>query len=191
MTRLKKPTEQELIEGCLREDPKVQREVYELYSSQMFALCKRYVKDDIAAEDLLVIGFTKVFQKIGQYKATGAFGAWIRRIMVNECLMYLEKEKKLYMEPCMEGIVPPALQVKPSDELYVEDLLKMVESLPSGYRTVFNLFAIDGYSHLEIAKKLNISENTSKSQLNRARNHLQKMIALQYMPAEKAVSIAC
>lgn len=190
MTSLKKPTEQELIDGCINGDSRIQREVYELYCANMFALCKRYVKDDVAAEDLLVIGFTKVFQKIDQYKATGAFCAWIRRIMVNECLMYLEKEKKLYTESFMEGIIPPILQVMPSDDLYVEDLMKMVESLPTGYRTVFNLFAIDGYSHLEIAKKLNISENTSKPQLNRARNLLRKMISLHQAKAEKALSEA-
>jgi RNA polymerase sigma-70 factor (ECF subfamily) len=142
----------------------------------MYALCLRYVKETAAAEDVLIVGFMKVFDRIHQYKGTGSIGGWIRRIMVNECLMYLEKEKDLYNEIDIEGIIPPPVQYPPSDDLAVEDLMKLINSLPIGYRTVFNLFAIEGYSHQEIAEKLQISENTSKSQLSRARTYLQKMI---------------
>lgn len=149
----------------------------------MYALCLRYVKETAAAEDVLIIGFMKVFDKIDQFKGTGNFGGWIRRIMVNECLMYLEKEKNLYNEIGLDGIVPPPFQNQPSDDLDVEDLMKLINSLPSGYRTVFNLYAIEGFSHQEIALKLDISENTSKSQLSRARIHLQKMIKIR--PVEK------
>jgi RNA polymerase sigma factor (sigma-70 family) len=125
--------------------------------------------------------FMKVFDRIHQFKGTGNFGGWIRRIMVNECLMYLEKEKNIYNEIGLDGILPAPVQTHPSDELAVEDLMKLINSLPCGYRTVFNLYAIEGFSHQEIAQKLRI--NTSKSQLSRARAHLQKMI--NFRPEER------
>lgn len=169
-------TETELFMGCLGKNPAIQKEVYERYFSKMYRLCLRYVKETAAAEDVMIIGFMKVFDRIHQFKGTGNFGGWIRRIMVNESLMYLEKEKNLYLEIGLEGILPAPAYSRPSDELAVEDLMKLINSLPSGYRTVFNLYAIEGFSHQEIAQKLQISENTSKSQLSRARAHLQKMI---------------
>jgi RNA polymerase sigma factor (sigma-70 family) len=172
----RKLTDTELFLGCLSHSPSIQKEVYERYSHKMYALCRRYVKETAAAEDVLIVGFMKVFDRIHQFKGTGSFGGWIRRIMVNECLMYLEKEKNLYNEIGLDGILPLPVLSQPSDELAVEDLMKLINNLPMGYRTVFNLYAIEGYSHQEIAKKLQISENTSKSQLSRARTHLQKMI---------------
>ncbi|MEX2514192.1 MAG: sigma-70 family RNA polymerase sigma factor [Cyclobacteriaceae bacterium] len=172
----KKLSDSELIQGCLKQDPHFQKEVYKRFSGNMYTLCLRYVREMATAEDILIVGFMKVFDRIHQFNGTGSFGGWIRRIMVNECLMYLEKEKNLYREIGIDGIIPPSAHSLPSDDLAVEDLMKLVDSLPSGYRTVFKLYAIEGYSHQEIAKKLAISENTSKSQLSRARSHLQKMI---------------
>lgn len=154
----------------------MQKAVFEAYRDAMYAVSLRYVKETAAAEDALIVGFTKVFEKIDQFKATGSFGGWIRRIIVNECLMYLKKEKNLYNEIGLDSI-PAAVQCSPSDELGLEDLLKLINSLSVGYRTVFNLYAIEGYSHQEISERLKISENTSKSQLCRARCHLQKMIS--------------
>ncbi len=176
-------SETELFLGCLEKNPSIQKAVYERFSTKMYALCLRYVKETAAAEDVLIIGFMKVFDRIHQFKGTGNFGGWIRRIMVNECLMYLEKEKNLYNEIGLDGILPPLFQNQPSDDLDVEDLMKLINSLPSGYKTVFSLYAIEGFSHQEIALKLHISENTSKSQLSRARTHLQKMINIR--PLEK------
>lgn len=176
MKALNQLTEAELFQGCLEKIPSIQKEVYERFSKKMFSLCLRYVKEMAAAEDVLIIGFMKVFDRIHQFKGTGNFGGWIRRIMVNECLMYLEKEKNLYQEIGLDSILPPPVHSQPSDILAVEDLMKLIDSLPSGYRTVFSLYAIEGFSHQEIAQKLHISENTSKSQLSRARAHLQKMI---------------
>jgi RNA polymerase sigma factor (sigma-70 family) len=181
MKALKQMTETELFLGCLEKKPAIQKEVYERYSSKMYALCLRYVKETAAAEDVLIVGFMKVFDRIHQFKGTGNFGGWIRRIMINECLMYLDKEKNLYNEIGLDGILPAPVQSQPSDELAVEDLMKLINGLPSGYRTVFNLYAIEGFSHQEIAQKLHISENTSKSQLSRARAHLQKMINIRPM----------
>ncbi|MCC5937113.1 MAG: sigma-70 family RNA polymerase sigma factor [Lunatimonas sp.] len=179
MPKVTQLTDSDLYLGCLENNPAMQKAVYERFSAKMFAVCLRYVKDTAAAEDVLIIGFMKVFDRIHQFKGSGNFGGWIRRIMVNECLMYLEKEKNLYREIGLEGIGSDPVQSQPSDELAVEDLMKLIDRLPSGYRSVFNLYAIEGFSHQEIAQKLHISENTSKSQLSRARSHLQKMLRLQ------------
>lgn len=170
-------TEMELFLGCRDRNPAVQKAVYEKYCDSMYAVCLRYVKETAAAEDILIVAFTKIFDRIEQFSAKGSFGGWIRRIIINECLMYLEKEKNLYQEIGLDSILPAAVQYYPSDGLGLEDLMKLINSLPVGYRTVFNLYVIEGYSHQEISERLNISENTSKSQLSRARCHLQKMIS--------------
>lgn len=169
-------TEEKLLEGCRKGDRKAQRDLYEKYASLMFSVCRRYISDSAEAEDVLVCGFTKVLSKIDQFKGDGSFEGWIRRIMVNEALSYIRKNKSMYLEVEIEKAdrEPDYNQVQ--DQLEVEDLQKMIARLPSGYRTVFNLYAIEGFSHKEIAKKLGVSENTSKSQLSRARGHLQKLL---------------
>lgn len=168
--------EQELIKGCLKRDPAAQRRLYDTFSSKMYALCCRYVKDSMEAEDVLVTAFTKILEKIDQYKGEGSFEGWIRRVVVNEALTYLRRNRNMYLETELEAAhYEPDYQTL-SDHLEAEDLLAMIGELPSGYRIVFNLYAIDGYSHKEIADQLGISENTSKSQLSRARTHLQKLL---------------
>lgn len=184
MRVLKNYSETELYHACQLNIPAAQKEVYERFSPKMYALCLRYVKETAAAEDVLIVGFMKIYERIHQFQGKGSFAGWIRKVMVNECLMYLEKEKNLYKEIGIEGILPAPLQISPTDDLAVADLMKLIESLPFGYKTVFNLYAIEGYSHQQIARKLNISENTSKSQLSRARTHLQKMI--KFRPLEKS-----
>ncbi|EON76645.1 RNA polymerase ECF-type sigma factor [Lunatimonas lonarensis] len=174
---MNKQSDIELFLGCLNGNPSAQRALYERYAPKMFGVCFRYIKETAAAEDILIIGFTKVFDRIHQFKGTGNFGGWIRRIMVNECLMYMEKPKNLNRDIGLDGILPSSTQSQPSDELAVEDLMKLIEALPRGYKKIFNLYAIEGFSHQEIAEKLNISESTSKSQLSRARSHLQRMVA--------------
>ncbi len=142
----------------------------------MFSVCRRYVMQLQEAEDILVCGFTKVFQKLDQFKGQGSFEGWVRRIMVNEALTFIRRNKSMYLEVEIEkASLEPDLQ-KLSDQLEVEDLEKMIDRLPMGYKTVFNLYAIEGFSHREIAEKLGISENTSKSQLSRARVHLQRLL---------------
>lgn len=128
------------------------------------------------AEDVLVIALTKVFEKIDQFKNEGSFEGWIRRIVVNESLTWLRKNRSMYLETDLEKAEREPDYHQLSDRLEAEDLLKIIQQLPSGYQIVFNLYAIDGYSHKEIAEQLNISENTSKSQLSRARTHLQKLL---------------
>ena len=142
----------------------------------MYSLCCRYIKDKMEAEDVLVVSFTKVFNRIDQFKGEGSFEGWLRRIIVNEALSYLRKNKSMYVETDIEALDrEPNFEVL-ENQLEVEDLLKMIEALPTGYRMVFNLYAIDGFSHQEIADQLGISENTSKSQLSRARALLQKRL---------------
>jgi RNA polymerase sigma-70 factor (ECF subfamily) len=128
------------------------------------------------AEDLLIMAFTKVFEKIDQFKGDGSFEGWIRKIMVNEALSFLRKNRSMYLETDLEVADREANYENLSDHLEAEDLINMIQELPPGYQIVFNMYAIDGYSHREIADHLGISENTSKSQLSRARTYLQKLL---------------
>lgn len=168
--------EHELIEGCRRQNRQAQQALYELYSGKMYALCCRYVKDKMEAEDVLVVAFTKIFERIHQYKGDGSFEGWIRRVMVNESLGFLRKNKNMYVETDIEAAEREPNYEQLDSALEAEDLMKLIEGLPTGYRVVFNLYAIDGYSHQEIAEQLGINENTSKSQLSRARVLLQKRL---------------
>lgn len=174
--KIYRANEQELIKGCIRRERVAQKRLYDTFSSKMYALCCRYVKDTMEAEDVLVTAFTKILDKIDQYKSEGSFEGWIRRIVVNESLTYLRRNRNMYLETELEAANYEPDYHSISDHLETEDLLKMIGELPTGYRMVFNLYAIDGYSHKEIAEQLGISENTSKSQLSRARIYLQKLL---------------
>ncbi|HCM76075.1 MAG TPA: RNA polymerase subunit sigma-70 [Cytophagales bacterium] len=168
--------ETEWIEGCKRQDSNAQKHLYEQYSSKMYALCCRYIPSKMEAEDVLVTSFTKLFERIDQFKGEGSFEGWMRRIVVNESLSYLRRNKNMYLDTEIEAVDRSPDYAQLENHLEAEDLLKMVNDLPTGYRMVFNLYAIDGYSHKEIAEQLEISENTSKSQLSRARALLQKKL---------------
>jgi RNA polymerase sigma-70 factor (ECF subfamily) len=174
--KIYRANEAELINGCIRRDRGAQKHLYDAFSPKMYALCCRYVKDSMEAEDVLVTAFTKILERIGQYKGEGSFEGWIRRVVVNEALTYLRRNRSMYIETELEAADRSPDYQQISDHLEAEDLLNMIQELPSGYRIVFNLYAIDGYSHKEIAEQLNISENTSKSQLSRARVYLQKLL---------------
>jgi RNA polymerase sigma-70 factor (ECF subfamily) len=168
--------DEKLLNGCRRHDKHAQRFLFEFFAPRMLTLCFRYVKDRMEAEDVMVIGFTKVFDRIKQYKGDGSFEGWIRRIMVNESLTYLRRSKNMYLETDIENAEREPDFEKLESALEAEDLVRLISELPSGYRVVFNLYAIDGYTHQEIATQLGISENTSKSQLSRARAQLQKRL---------------
>ena len=165
-----------LVDGCRRQDRHAQRFLYEHFSGRMLALCCRYVKDRMEAEDVMVTAFTKIFDRIHQFKGDGSFEGWVRRIMVNESLSFLRRNKGMYLETDIELAEREPDYDKLDNALEAEDLLKLISELPAGYRIVFNLYAIDGYSHQEIAAQLGINENTSKSQLSRARAYLQKRL---------------
>lgn len=165
--------ETELIEACRRNDRTAQKALFERMAPRMLSVCRRYVRDRMEAEDVLVMSFTKIFERIGQYKGEGSFEGWVRRTVVNESLTFLRKNKMMYLETDLETAEResgPALQ---ETGLEAEDLLRLIQELPAGYRMVFNLYAIDGFSHKEIAEQMGITESTSKSQLSRARTHLQ------------------
>ncbi len=169
-------TEERLLEACRKGDRKAQRDLYEKYSGLMFSVCRRYINEPEAAEDVLVCGFMKVFSKIDQFKNEGSFEGWVRRIMVNESLSFIRKNKSLYMQVEIDQAEREPDYGQLQNHLETEDLMKMISRLPTGYKTVFNLYAIEGFSHKEIAEQLGISENTSKSQLSRARAHLQTLL---------------
>lgn len=165
----------ELIQGCKRQDRKVQKQLYEQYSARFLGICKRYMKNVEEAEDVLVKGFLKIFEKIDSYEGKGNFEGWMHRIFVNECLMELRKKKDftIYLESTN---YQPQKDASVLENLYEQDVLKLLDYLPTGCRTVFNLYVIEGYKHNEIAEQLAISEGTSKSQLNLAKEKLKVLL---------------
>jgi RNA polymerase sigma-70 factor (ECF subfamily) len=168
--------EKRLLKGLMAEKPEAQRQLFELFSGKMMALCFRYAKSREEAEDILQEGFLRVFRKIDSFQGSGSLEGWIRKVFTNVAIRHYQKNRRIFIVEGMDD-----LEEEPSMEsidhfLAAEDLLKMVQSLPDGYRMVFNLYAIEGYSHEEIAAELGISEGTSKSQLARARKALQRMI---------------
>ena len=167
--------EKELIQRCLKKDRKSQKLIYERYAPTMLGVCRRYVKDEMTAESVMINGFYKAFTKLNQYSNKGPFGGWLRKIMVNESLMELRKKRdfNISLENTNVQIGQEALI---SEKLAEEDILKLLDLLPTGYRTVFNLYVIEGYSHKEIAEQMQISENTSKSQLIKARKRLKSYL---------------
>jgi RNA polymerase sigma factor (sigma-70 family) len=180
--------EEELIKGCLKHNRAAQQQLFDLYSSKMYGICYRYVRQPMEAEDIVVTAFTKIFERIGQFKGEGSFEGWIRRVVVNEALSSLRKSRSMYVETDLEQADREPDYEQISDHLETEDLLNMIQQLPAGYRIVFNMYAIDGYSHKEIAEQLGISENTSKSQLSRARVFLQKLLSQHHFITEKKIS---
>lgn len=169
-------SEDSLVRACQQGDPKAQRRVYERYSARMLSLCGRYLPDEFEAEEAMIEGFMKVFDRIGQFKMEGSFEGWIRRIMVNESLMYLRSKKAAGWQANYDDVEYEVEPVAAATDLEANELHRLVQQLPTGYRTVFNLYAIEGYNHAEIAESLGISESTSKSQLHRARALLQEWV---------------
>ena len=167
-------TEYQLAKALIKRDEKAQRYFYERYSGKFLGICCRYINDRMEAEDVMVESMMKIFEKVNQFNFSGSFEGWTKRIVVNEALMFLRKKRNRNVEFDNQDYVEP--EVQESGSLEAGDLLEMVNSLPDGYKTVFNLYAIEGYSHTEIAQLLQISEGTSKSQLSRARAILQQKV---------------
>lgn len=167
-------TDEQLLEAILRQDAKAQRLLYERFARKMFGVCLRYTRNKEEAEDYLQDGFLKVFQKISSFKNEGSLEGWIRKVMVNTCLDHLRQQKMQWNE--IDEANEPVENAEVLDKLQASDLLEMIRQLAPGFRTVFNLFAIEGYSHKEIGEMLNISEGTSKSQFARARMHLVERV---------------
>ena len=169
-------TEDELIDGCRQNNKKAQKLLWDKYAARMFGVCKRYVKSRENAEDVMITGMCKAMTKIDSYSGKGRFEGWIRRIVVNEALMFLRKTNNFRMTVEMDNNIEMPSHVTVEDEMAAQDILNLLDKLPTGYRTVFNLFVIEGYKHKEIAVILDISINTSKSQLIHAKKKLVKLI---------------
>lgn len=169
-------TEEELLEACRNNDRLAQRLLFDRYSPEMFGLCLRYLKNREDAEDVLVEAFFKVLANISQYLGLGSFEGWIRRIVVNEALMALRRRHNFNMTVEISEVEQPATPSRVVDELAARDILELLGQLPTGYRTVFNLYVMEGYKHREIAEMLGISINTSKSQLILAKKRLQELL---------------
>lgn len=168
---------EELAKRSLHNDPVAQRLIYERLAGKMLAVCKRYVGNGEAAKDVMHDGFIVLFEKMGSYAGSGSFEGWARKIFVNMALMHLRKSDALrYSEPVdsLRGL--PALQSSELDKLSTHDLLTCIALMPAGFRAVFNLYAIEGYTHEEIGNMLRINESTSRSQYVRAREWLQKKL---------------
>lgn len=167
-------TEKDLLIGCQKNDSSIQSLVYKAYGPKVFGICKRYMKNRELAEEITMNTFLTVFQKCSQFNNQGSFEGWILKITVNCCLMELRKNHLQFDEIPHDKIAsPPANEIE--NQIENQDIEKMLEILPDSARIIFNLYAIEGYKHKEIAEKLNISDGTSKSQLNYAREKLKKV----------------
>jgi len=173
-------SETELIEACRKDNRQAQHALFQKMAGKMLTVVKRYITNTSEAEDTLMEGFVKVFTKLDQYQGDGSFEGWIRKIMVNEALMSIRKNKDRYPVD-----IDVAFDLAHPDEtlmqLGLQEIENLISSLPTGYRTIFNLYAIEGYTHAEIAQLLDISEGTSKSQLSRARALLQNQLTALHL----------
>lgn len=174
--------EKQLIEEVCRQNRQAQRLLYERYSPKMLSVCRMYIKDIHAAEDVMISGFMKVFTNIEQFGFQGSFEGWIRKIMIRESFSYLRALKKVTF---LEDVSEPTTSYDPHfEKINVDEIQQCIDELPEGCRMVFNLYVVEGYKHHEIAELLQISEGTSKSQLSFARkglkNALQKLESTHY-----------
>jgi RNA polymerase sigma factor (sigma-70 family) len=168
-------SQSKLIAGCIQGNPRAQQAVFKIYSPKMLALTSRYTKDSMEAEDILMQGFEKVFNKISSYNASGSFEGWIRRIMVNCAISVYQQNQKRIQTVEMEAAINLAANHS-TNNTDIEYLMTALQSLPASLRTNFNLFAIEGFSHKEIAKNLGISEVSSKVRVTRARKALREAL---------------
>lgn len=169
-------TEEELIKGCIREERSCQQKLYKTYAGKMLVVCMRYTRNRQEAEDVLQDGFIRVFDNIKKFAFNGSFEGWVRRIMINCALRNFRKSsyQKEQIGIAEDYDIPSDTTIY--DKLSEQELLKIIDDLPEGYKMVFNLYAIEGFSHKEIADMMDINEGTSRSQLNKARKYLQKKL---------------
>jgi len=168
--------ETKFIKLAVENNRQAQQQIYSKFSSKMLSVCRQYIKDIQLAEDVMITAFMKVFTNLSKFEHKGSFEGWIRRIMVNECISYLRVQKKVKFAED-EFFVEESFNEIDS-QITVEQIQYLIDALPDGYKMVFNLYAIEGYKHNEIAKMLGINEGTSKSQLSHARKMLQTQITI-------------
>jgi RNA polymerase sigma-70 factor (ECF subfamily) len=171
--------EENIVNACLKGNPLAQQKLFEMFAPKMLGVCLRYMKTDDEAEDVLQDAFVKIFTKLFDYKNRGSLEGWVRRIVVNTALDQLRKNTKFTH---VYDIAELEYKLENVDSIFeslvAKDLMKLVNAMPNGYRVVFNMFAIEGYSHKEIAETLGVSESTSKSQYSRARSYLKEKLEL-------------
>ena len=167
--------EHELIRRCEANDRTAQRLLYERYAPLLMSICRRYV-GQANAEDVVQDSFIRIFQYLVQYRHEGSFEGWVRRVCVNTCIRYLEKAKRLQVDYGIEQMPEQAVAPDAISKMSADELLEVIDKLPEGYRTVFNLSVIEGYHHKEIAAMLGIEESSSRSQLTKARKYIQRSL---------------
>jgi RNA polymerase sigma factor (sigma-70 family) len=172
-------TETDLIQGCIEGNPKMQEVLYRQYSPKMYAVCLRYSGHVEDAQDILQEGFIKVYRNLARFRGEGSFEGWMRRIFVNTAIEHYRKSINLYPVTDSQENNVEDKEWTAFDRMAVKDLVKLIQTLSPGYRTVFNLYVVEGYTHREIAEMMGISEGTSKSQLARAKAVLQNLINKQ------------
>jgi len=168
--------ETKIIQLAVENNRQAQQQIYSKFSSKMLSVCRQYIKDIQLAEDVMITAFMKVFTNLKNFEHKGSFEGWIRRIMVNECISYLRVQKKVKFAEDEFFIEESFNEI--DSQFTVEQIQFLIDALPDGYKMVFNLYAIEGYKHNEIAKMLGINEGTSKSQLSHARKMLQTQITI-------------
>ena len=170
--------EKELITRCINNDRHAHEFLFNQFYQELYLIGMRYLSDHHDAEDVIIQSFTRVFKSLKNFSYTGqgSLGRWIRTILINESIRLLKKRRDIQFSEDLKHIEIQNSDVNGLQQMQASDITRMIEKLPAGYRTVFNLFVIEGYSHKEIAEMLNFSENTSKSQLRKARHHLLNKI---------------
>jgi RNA polymerase sigma factor (sigma-70 family) len=170
------PSESDLIKGCINGDPRMQRSLYQRFSSMMYGVCLRYSENSEDVNDVLQEGFIKVYKNLDKFRSEGSFEGWVRRIFINTSIEHYRKKVKLYNVSEVQENTVEDTDLSALDSLAVKDIMNIINELSPGYKQVFNLYVVEGYSHKEIADMLGITEGTSKSQLARAKGVLKKII---------------
>lgn len=180
MKAIKELTEAEIVYRCLQQDVLAQNELYRRYAGKMMAVCMRYARNRDAAADIMQDGFVKVFINLKSFKGEGSFEGWIKRIMINTALKQYRKDLKFKNDVDIDSAYGVTFESDIVSRLSAKELMGHIQELPDGYRTIFNLYVVEGFQHNEIGDLLGISEGTSKSQLSRARNYLMQTIKKDY-----------
>jgi RNA polymerase sigma-70 factor (ECF subfamily) len=172
--------EHDVIQGCIDGKRSSQKQLYEHFAGKMLGVCMRYAKDRAEAEDMLQEGFLKVFQGISKFKGEGSFEGWVRRVMVYNAINHYKHRSRKFQEDLDKEDIDAVYQDHILEKISAKEILALVQHMPEGYRVIFNLYAIEGYTHKEISEQLGIAVGTSKSQYSRAKQFMQGLLSKHY-----------